>query len=82
MRLGAAKTANANHSIVRTAAKLGVTNCVANRVRLTVPQPTEWERIQNQIDAEAIFARADFVNVATANHGVSNRSQSAFRVSS
>src|SRR4029453_3246470 len=32
MRLGAAKTANANHSIVRTAAKLGVTNCVCDCV--------------------------------------------------
>src|SRR4029450_13686873 len=32
MRLGAAKTANANHSIVRTAAKLGVADCVCDCV--------------------------------------------------
>ena len=25
--------------------------------------PTEWQRIGNQIDAAMIFARADFVNV-------------------
>ena len=38
-------------------------------------QPTEWQRIGNQIDAAFIFARADFVNVivdcigdATFNH--------------
>jgi hypothetical protein len=29
----------------------------------SVPQPTEWQRIENQIDAAMIFARADFVNV-------------------
>jgi hypothetical protein len=28
-----------------------------------VPQPTEWQRIDNQIDAAFIFARSDFVNV-------------------
>jgi hypothetical protein len=26
------------------------------------PQPTEWQRVRNQIDAAMIFARADFVN--------------------
>ena len=26
-------------------------------------QPSEWQRIGNQIDAAPIFARADFVNV-------------------
>ena len=28
-----------------------------------IPQPAEWQRIGNQIDAALIFARADFVNV-------------------
>jgi hypothetical protein len=28
-----------------------------------MPQPTEWQRIGNQIDAAFIFARTDFVNV-------------------
>jgi hypothetical protein len=28
-----------------------------------LPQPTEWQRIGNQIDAAMIFARADFVSV-------------------
>ncbi|PYK49609.1 MAG: hypothetical protein DME20_06500 [Verrucomicrobia bacterium] len=31
---------NANHSIVRAAAKLRVVNCVADRVWLAIPQPT------------------------------------------
>jgi hypothetical protein len=38
-----------------------VADCVIDSVRLTVPQPTEWQRIGNQIDAAFIFARADFV---------------------
>ena len=37
-------------------------NCVADCVWLAVPQPTEWQRIGNQIDAAMIFARSDFVN--------------------
>ena len=28
-----------------------------------IPQPTEWQRIGNQIDAAMIFARTDFVKV-------------------
>ena len=42
---------------------LRVSDCVADCVRLAIPQPTEWQRIGNQIDAAMIFARADFVNV-------------------
>jgi hypothetical protein len=40
---------NANHSVVRTAAMLGVADCVADRVWLAVPKSTEWKRIGNQI---------------------------------
>jgi hypothetical protein len=40
-----------------------VADCVANRVRLAIPQPTEWQRIGNQIDAAFVFALADFVEV-------------------
>ena len=40
-----------------------VVNCVADRIRLAVPQPTERQRIGNQIDAANIFARAAFVKV-------------------
>ena len=50
---------NANHSIVRAAAKL----CVVDCIRPGVPQATECQRIGNQIDAAFIFARAHFVNV-------------------
>jgi hypothetical protein len=42
--------------------KLRVLDCVTDRVRLAVPQPTEWQRIGDQIGAAFIFARADFVN--------------------
>ena len=38
-------------------------DCIAYRVRLTIPQPTEWQHIGNEIDAALIFARSDFVNV-------------------
>src|SRR5436309_2099136 len=41
----------------------GVPDCVADRVWFAVPQPTEWQRIGNQIDAAMIFAGAHFVNV-------------------
>jgi len=30
---------------------------------LLLPEPTEWQRIGNQIDAAMVFAGADFVNV-------------------
>jgi len=40
-----------------------ISDCVADCVWLAVPQPTEWQRIGDQIDAAPIFARADFVNV-------------------
>jgi hypothetical protein len=33
------------------------------RIRLGIPQPTEWELIANQIDAAMIFTGSDFVNV-------------------
>jgi hypothetical protein len=42
---------------------LCVSECVADCIRLTIPQAPEWQRIGNQIDAAFIFARADFVNV-------------------
>ena len=32
-------------------------------LRVFIPQPTEWQRIGNQIDAAMIFARTDFVSV-------------------
>ena len=35
---------------------------------LDIPQPTERQRIGNQIDAAMIFARANFVNVLSASH--------------
>ena len=34
---------------------LRISDCVADRVWLGVPQPTEWQRIGNQINAASIF---------------------------
>jgi hypothetical protein len=42
---------------------LRVPDCIAIRIRLAVPQPTEWQRIADQIKAAIIFARSDFVNM-------------------
>jgi len=42
---------------------LGISDCVRDGIRLAIPQPTEWQRIGNEIDTAFIFARADFVNV-------------------
>src|SRR4030095_10787015 len=36
---------------------------VADCVWLAIPQPTEWQRIGNQIDAAMIFGLSDFVSV-------------------
>jgi hypothetical protein len=51
---------NANHSIMSAAAMLRVVDCVAD---FQLPQPPEWQRIGNQVDAAIIFALADFLNV-------------------
>ena len=40
-----------------------VADRVSSRVWSTIPQPTERQRIGNEIDATMIFARADFVKV-------------------
>ena len=41
----------------------GVADRVSSRVWSTIPQPTEPQRIGNEIDIAMIFARADFVKV-------------------
>jgi len=43
---------------------LRLSDCVAHGIRSIVPQPTEWQRIGNQIDAAMVFARADFYSRA------------------
>ena len=40
-----------------------ISDCVDDRVRLGIPQFSEWQHIGNQINAAMIFARADFVKV-------------------
>ena len=46
---------NANHSIMRTAVKLCVVDCIADCVLLAIPQRAEWQRIRNQIDPTSIL---------------------------
>jgi hypothetical protein len=41
---------------------LRVTDCIRDGIGIAIPQPTEWQRIGNQINAAFIFARADFAN--------------------
>jgi hypothetical protein len=43
---------------------LRVADCIADGVRLAVPQRTEWQRVGNQINAAVVLARADFVNMS------------------
>ena len=38
-----------------------VSDCIRDGIRLAIPQPTEWQRIGNQIGDAFIFARAAFV---------------------
>ena len=35
---------------------LCVSDCVGDSVSIAIPQPTEWQRIGNQIEAAFIFA--------------------------
>jgi len=49
--------ANANDSIMRAAVEFRVADCIRDRIRLAVPQPTEGQRIGNYIDAAMIFTR-------------------------
>ena len=43
--------------------ELCVSDGVAGRASLAVPQAIEWQHIRNCIDAAMIFAQADFVKV-------------------
>ena len=58
---GARFILNANHCIMRAAAKLGIVNGIRDCIRPSVPQPAERERIGNQIDAALIRLRANFM---------------------
>ena len=46
---------------MKTAVELGIGDRIADSIRLAVPQPTEWQRIGDEIKAAMIFAGADFV---------------------
>ena len=37
-----------------------VADCIIRRV---IPEPTEWQRVRNQINTAFVFARTDFVSV-------------------
>jgi hypothetical protein len=40
-----------------------VARCIRDGIGIAIPEPTEWQRIGNEINAAFIFARADFVKV-------------------
>jgi len=50
-----------------------VANGIYDRVLLAVPQPTEWQRIGEWIDAAMIFSGSDFVKGAPRSMKVANR---------
>jgi hypothetical protein len=49
--------------ITTTAAKFCVSACIVDRIRLSVSQPIEWQRIGNQINAAMIFAQASRIEL-------------------
>ena len=53
---------NTNHGTIRSAVMAGVSDRIAGSVWSVIPQPTERQRIGNQIDAAFVFAWPDFVN--------------------
>lgn len=46
--------ANANHGIGYTTVVHCVPDCIRDRIRLAVPEPPEWQRAGNEIEAEWI----------------------------
>ena len=44
-------------SAIGSPSGLYISDCITDCVRLAVPQPTEWQRIGDQIDAVMILAR-------------------------
>jgi hypothetical protein len=59
---------NANHCTMCSAVVAGVADSIAGSVRSVIPQPTEWERIGNQIDTVMILARPYLLNVHSENN--------------
>ena len=48
---------------LEAAAVLHISACIGGRVRLAIPQPTEWQRIGNQISVAFVFARTHFMKM-------------------
>jgi hypothetical protein len=40
-----------------------VADCICDRVRFALPQPTEWQLVGDELDAAFIFTLPNFVNV-------------------
>jgi hypothetical protein len=59
----ASRIEHADHSILSAAVKFRAIDSIDDCIRLAVPQPTEWKRIGNQINAALIFARSDSIGV-------------------
>jgi hypothetical protein len=53
---------------------------VSDRIRLSISQPTEWERSGNQIDAAMVLAGADFVSVGETPLARHRKTESRFGI--
>jgi hypothetical protein len=40
-----------------------IADCIRGCVRFAIPQPTEWQRIGNEINAAMISARSHFIRM-------------------
>ena len=54
---------NVDRCAMLAAAKLCVSDCVADGVWLAVPQSPKWQSVGNQIDAAFIAALAHFISL-------------------
>jgi len=57
------------------AAVLRVPDCIRNGIRPAVPQPTEWQRIGNYIDAAMILSDSAICNSSAINRDSSLMTQ-------
>jgi hypothetical protein len=43
--------------------KFDVADCIADYIRFAIPQPSEWQRIGNQIESAPVVSWPDFVGM-------------------
>jgi len=47
-----------------------ITDCVADCILPSIPEPTEWQHIGNQVNTAMIFARPHFLGVQSLFHNI------------